>query len=293
MNNIAYNYPSAGFAPRQQSSPDLQTLAYARERSLSTSESLDTGLTIRTKDGDLVTLNSSSFNSMDAYFYDGAGIARTANGEAFVAEKSREITLASGQSFSFSVDGNLSEDELADIDSLLKGLDQVISKMKSGDMEKALDKAMQLGGFDTFASFAADISYQRSYQMTSAFAAESTQTLPRNGVNTDAGDQPLSLTPEADDTKPAAADFGRHFDKLFERLEKHKEKLFDQAARPIEKLLNHHLKDLAKQADDTGNSLSATLQDVIGNLESRLNERFSRMLGEQNAVNRDNDEKME
>lgn len=293
MNNIAYNFPSAGLASRQQSSPDLQTLAYARERSLSTSESLDTGLTIRTKDGDLVTLNSSSFSSMDAYLYDGAGIARTANGEAFVAERSREITLASGQSFSFSVDGNLSEDELEDIDSLLKGLDQVISKMKSGDMEEALDKAMQLGGFDTFASFAADISYQRSYQMTSAFAAESTQALPSAGVNADAGNQPLALTPESDDAKPAAPDFGKLFDKLFEHLEKRKEKVFDQAAKPMEQLLSHHLKGLENDSDGTATSLSSTLQDVIGNMESRLNERFSRMLGEQNTAIRDNDENME
>lgn len=292
MNNIAHYFPSAGLTSRQQQTSDSQTAAYASQRSISTSESLETGLTIQTRDGDLITLNSSSYTDMDAYLYDSAGMVRTENGEVFMAESHREITLASGQSFSFSVEGNLSEEELADIDSLLKGLDKVISEMKSGDMEEALDEALHLGGFDTFASFAADISYERSYQMTSEFAAESSQALPVEAAGAEDNGQPLTFAPESGGAPPAIPDFGKLFDKLFENLEKRELQLFDKAAKPMARLLNHHLNGLENE-DDTATSLSSTLKEAIDSIESRLNERFSRLLGEQFAAEQESDEDLE
>ncbi len=280
MNNIAHNFPSAEHSFRQQQANDLQTAAYATERLVSTRESLDTGLTIRTREGDLVTLSSSSVSSMEAYLYDGAGIARTANGEAYVAESRREITLANGQSFSFTVDGNLSDEELADIDSLLQGLDQVIAKVQSGDMDQAFDQALQLGDFDTFASFSADISYQRSYQMTSSSVATATQTLSGAADNAESSREPLSPAAGRDGAGPAMADFDRLLDRLFDRLERHREKLFDHAAKPVEKLLNHHQKWFKEESNDSPTSLSSTLQDLVNGIRSRRHGRLGRIIAD-------------
>ncbi len=285
MNNIAQQSQLAGLSPRQNSLPDFQSLQYAKEQSFRSSESLNTDLVIQTKDGDQVTLKSNSFSHIDAFMYDKKGVVQTEAGTAFSSQQHREITLASGQSFSFSVAGDLSEDELDDIEAILTGLDEVISEMTQGDMQGALNEALEMGDYDSVSSFAADISYRRSVEMTSYAAASATQVFPVNTADAEAN----KLSTPTSDNVPgmekfqggngAIMDFDRFFNKLLKQLEAHEEKQVGFAQNPIDKLFDHHLDDLGEKKD-TG-SIYSTLERAKETLDSLIEDIFDKVFDEQ------------
>ncbi len=88
---------------------------------------------------------------------------QTKSGGKAVSQNQREITLTSGESFSFSVTGNLNEKELVDIENIVKGIDGIISEMARGNMNDAVKKALSMGHYDTVSMYLANISYRKSY----------------------------------------------------------------------------------------------------------------------------------
>jgi hypothetical protein len=272
MSNIANQLPQMGVSPRRNSQPDSFSSAAVREQSVNYNENLDTDLVLETKEGDKVTLSANSYSRMDAYLYDSKGMVQNEAGNALYSESIREITLASGHSFSFSVEGDLNEDELADIESLLQGLDGVIYEMKQGDMFGALDEAMGMGGYESVASFEANISYQQSYQMTSTAAAATTQTFPAREEVVGSGDAAKKSVP-ADHSDKFFADFDKFFDKLVKQIENHDDKIIGLAKDPINKLFGHHL---GKKDDaDTADSIYAILQDAMEKIDTLIDERIN------------------
>lgn len=288
MNNIAHQFPYSALPSRQSNVPDFRSSTYTREQSFKAQESLDTGLVIQTKDGDMVTLTSNSFSAMDAYMYDSKGVVQTESGTAAFSLNQREVTLVSGQSFSFSVEGNLSEDELADIDSLIKGLDGVISEMKEGDIFGAMDKALNLGNFDTVSSFSADISYKQSYEMSSAVTATATQIQP---VNEETSEQhnlsavPSESAPEISPgrgRKRGLLDFDSFFKKMVKQFEALEDKQLALAKDPVNKLFKHHLDEIGTDDDDSG-SVYTTLESAMKDIDSLLQERVTALFTDQLA----------
>lgn len=291
MNNIAKHLPMAEFSSRQNNSPDLYSANIAREHSVSTRENLDTGLVIETRDGDRVTINSNSFTRMDAYMYDARGVMVSDGVTAAYSHSQREITLASGQSFSFSVQGDLSEEEMEDIESILQGFDGVIAEMKEGDMAGALDQALGMGGHGTVSSFSAEISYQRSYQMTSAVSASTTQVGP---FTEEGGREQKELPAQAaDPAKENQAarlerdsgmpDFDKFIQKMLRQLEGHDKKQIALAKDPIDRLFGHHLEQFEKNEDDPVNRIFNVLENAMNMIDSIIDE----MLGKASAVEGD------
>lgn len=266
MNNVANQFPYTGLSPRQNNQPDFQSASYTREQSFRSQENLDTGLVIQTRDGDQVTLTSNSFSQMDAYMYDSKGVIQADGMTAAYSQSQREITLASGQSFSFSVQGDLSEDEMEDIEAILKGLDGVIAEMKDGDMSGALDKALEMGGYDTVSSFAADISYQRSYQMSSAVSATTTQVLP---ANEKAAEVPVESPVSKGNKNGFDLDFDKFFRKMMKQFEAHEDKQIGLAKDPINKLFGHHLEKL-EDGDDTAGKIYNVLEKAMNKIDSLI-----------------------
>ncbi|MDD9302530.1 MAG: hypothetical protein HUK40_09390 [Desulfobacter sp.] len=125
------------------------------EHSLNSYESLDAGLTIKTREGDVVTLSSSRFSEINAREYSREGEITSQNGQSLSKYNLREITLTTGEMFSFSVEGDLSEAELADIESIVAGVDSIIGEMATGDMDDAISKAMAMGSYDSVSSYEA------------------------------------------------------------------------------------------------------------------------------------------
>lgn len=230
MNNIQSHSLAGGGFPRQHGLDDSGFSSYVRKQSLSAYESLDAGLTIKTKEGDLVTLTSSSYAQMDSLMYDSKGVLQTESGAASVTQNIREITLETGESFSFTVAGDLSEEELADIEAIVKGIDGIISEVAEGDMDDAVAKAMSMGGYDSVSMYSADITYQKSYSARTEVQSQRTEGLPerhhsrRNKNN-------------------SHQNMNRFFEKMTKKMENYESRLLEKAQKPVDKLFRHHLEN--------------------------------------------------
>lgn len=274
MSNIFENSPLMGIPSRQHSLPEFRSAAYEKEVSVRAQESLSTGIVIETAEGDKVTLSSSSFSHMDAYMYDSKGMVQTEGGSALFSKNVREITLASGKSFSFAVEGDLNEEELEDIESLLQGLDGVIAEVKEGDVSEAMEKALGIGSFESISSYSAEIRYQSSYELSSSIAAATTQVMPE----TEAAPEPADTVTPYTEPEPAQVPEGKPFfngDTLFEKLlqqfENREEKLLGHAKNPINNLFQHHLDEMASIENEV-DSIFAAVENAMNTIDSMIEE---------------------
>ncbi len=251
MNSIQNQPIVAGMSSGSSSLSDAQVASYMRKQSVSTYESMNAGLTIQTREGDVVTLSSNTYAQMDAYMYDSKGIVQTENGMAISSQSQRQISLSSGDSFTFSVKGDLSEAEFEDIEAIIKGIDGIIAEMAQGDMDEAVDKALAMGTYDSVSKYSADIKYERSYAAVTETRAQNAAigTTPKTGMLSNDGSGSLFGTqplPEinAPNTKGKnlISDIEKFFEKMTEQLEKHEDKQLARSKKGIDKLFNHHLK---------------------------------------------------
>ena len=255
MSTISNQPMMTGQTSQAKQISDAQFSSYIKKQSVSAYESLDAGLTIKTKEGDVVTLTSNSYAELDAQMYNSKGVVQTESGRAMVTQNSREITLSSGESFSFSVVGDLNEEELMDIENIVKDIDEIISVVVNGDMDEAVDKALSMGGYDSVSMYSADIAYQRSYQMTSQVQAETMTPLPNEEPNVlQANKRPdnslKSLNSENNNFHKTQSDIINNlFEKISDTLGKYEDKLVEKAQKPINNLFWHHIDDIIKSRD--------------------------------------------
>jgi len=218
------------------------------EVSVNSYESLEAGLTIQTREGDVVTLSTSQYSELDAREYSGQGQISQGNRQASAAYNVREITLSSGEAFSFSVEGDLSEEELKDIESIVAGVDEIIGEMAEGDMADAVSKAMSMGSYDSISTYAADISVERSYEIYAQTQSESYNR------GREVGNDALSAQqlPKAEEQLPLTnIDTGASFlDQITELLEQQKEESVARARQPLSQLFDHHMNALAQVEED-------------------------------------------
>jgi len=281
MNNIQNQPMDAELSHRQTALSDAQFESYVQRQSISASKRLDAGLTIKTREGDLVTLTSSSHSQFDAVMYNSKGVLVTTSGTAAITQNLREITLSSGESFSFSVEGDLSREELEDIENIVKGIDEIVSEMVQGDMDGAVSKALSMGGYDTISMYSADISYQRSYSMTSESQAETVNNFPEGLPADKTFESPLKeffpdyYTPDA---KKNSSDrkMNRFVEKMTEILADHEKELLDNARKPIDKLFKHHLNNVKHPAEKEVSSFE-TIENARQQLE-RIMDRMEKQI---------------
>jgi len=263
MSSIQSGSLTAGPSLRQSALSDSQFSSYVKKQSYSAYESLDAGLTIKTREGDLVTLSSNTYSKLDAYMYDSRGVLQTESGRVAVTQNQREITLESGESFTFSVSGELSEEELLDIEAVVKGIDEVIAEMTAGDMEDAFDAALSMGGYDTIEAYSADITHTKSYAVTTEIEAVT------SGIEA-----------------AAAGSMENFFEKMAEKIENLDEKLVDKAQAPIEDLFRHHLEKMKEnRGQDTSlytalEKAGQIIDDLMGTItENLFKDQLSASLG--------------
>ena len=132
---------------------------------LSKSENSCANLTITTSEGDIVKLSAQSYYDFKSLLYDRKGQVYSDAGTITNQTSYREMTLESGQSFTFSVKGHLNAEELDDVEKIIGQIDNILHHMEKGDMDKALKKALKMGGYDTVSKFSADLSVKKSYSM--------------------------------------------------------------------------------------------------------------------------------
>lgn len=288
MNTIS-SQSMAPASARQEALSDAQFSSYVRKQSLSAYESVAAGLTIKTKEGDLVTLSSSSYARMDSYMYDSKGVLKTEAGTVAVSQNIREITLTTGESFAFSVSGDLNEEELADIENIVKGIDDIISRMAKGDMEGAVADARAMGGYDSISMYSANITYEKSYAMRSEVQAQrgissSKASLPKSEIFPS---EESVISPEL---KPFVENYSsgknknnsiynisQFIEKMAEKFEKYDEMFFENLQKPVDKLFRHHLGRMKEDKEATPH------YNAIENAQNKISKLIDKMLGEKFA----------
>ncbi len=290
MSSIHNPSIAAGSSQQQNALSDAQFSSYVRKQSLNIQESLDAGLTIKTKEGDFVTLTSNSYAQLDSFQYNSKGVLETDTGTAMVSQNHREITLTTGESFSFSVVGDLSEDELEDIGAIVKGIDGIISEMAEGDMDDAVDKALSMGGYDTVSMYSADITYKKSYEMVSETSTQKAYLSP------DQLDQsmyrPVDISEEIPTNKHQPGSFEafpenflpskrkgnplnnieKIIEKMAKQLEKHEDNLVAKAMKPLDKLFNHH-----KRNEKNHHGKETSIHNAIENAQKEIEKMIEKM----------------
>lgn len=236
----------------------------SRKVSANAYESLDTGLTIKTREGDVVTLSSNSFSEFNASEYTSKGKIQADSGNAAMSRHTREITLATGQQFSFSVQGDLNEQELADIEAIVKGVDGIAAEMVHGDMGKAIEKAMSMESYDSVSMYSADISYQQGYAVSQETSSSSQGTVPNLLPDTGAVDAPDYVA--------------QLVDQIAQFLQKQDEKLLAKAQQPLSALFDQLLKN-QETADETQAPAYDTLKSAGEQLDQIINDMLKNAFG--------------
>ncbi|MFH2091737.1 MAG: hypothetical protein ABIJ31_05170 [Pseudomonadota bacterium] len=302
MSSISSQFSPAASSSRQNALSDAQFSSYVRQQSVTAKESMAAGLTIQTREGDLVTLTSSSYAQFDAYSYNSKGIVQTDQGTAVVKQNIREIALTSGDSFSFSVVGDLSEQELKDIETIVKDIDEIISQMAKGDMDDAVARAMTMGGYDTVSAYSADITYEKSFARTTKTqvqtqtqaAAEELKPIEANNVLPEQEKPIPAMEPFPENTRPwknksqSIKNFDQFIQKMADKIERYDEKQLEKAKEPIDKLFGHHLEQAGENEDSQkGNykgqihSAADAIKEARKQIKSLIGQMTSQAFGKQ------------
>lgn len=243
MSNLTHQLPPAEVSPRN-SQNGYQTAVYEKEVAFKARESSNTDLVVETREGDKVTLSLNNYTELEGYMYDNRGVALSESGKAFFSNTEREITLASGQRFSFSVSGDLNEDELKDIESLLQGLDGVMGEMREGDLDGAMDQALRLGSFATVSSYSADLHFESETSIHSREVAAASTVVPAEREERyPVGDLEIPESGFGPQTGQGSA-FDTFFLKLLEEISSVEQRIARHAQGPVNALFTHHLEDL-------------------------------------------------
>lgn len=291
MSSIQQQPLAAGSYQNCPSNCEPKIGAYVKKQSITASQSLSAGLTIQTKDGDLVTLNSASYFGYDALMYDSEGKIESPNANFLVKQSHSEVTLSSGESFSFMVVGDLSEQELADIEDIIKGIDEIIAEMAQGDMEEAVELAMGMGSYDTVSMYAADISYERNFQATAEIAAAEKIVKPEpvpEILPSEESEIPVDIKPFPENHAPrkrrknSIQNISGYVEKMMEKLEKHEDKQIARSKKAVDKLFDHHMKrgrrNERAQENTAFNYLEKVQKQVDKFIDKIANKIFDRQL---------------
>ncbi|MBF0228480.1 MAG: hypothetical protein HQK63_02630 [Desulfamplus sp.] len=305
MSSISQLGSSVGSLQNRSNLGDYATLS-ERKEALQASQSKNLELSLTTKDGDTVTLSAGSFMEFSALAYDKSGRISNGSENASGRLSSREMTLASGSQFTFSVKGSLSEEEMDDIENIVKTLDDVINKMATGNMDDAVAKALEMqDGYENIAGFEANLSTSSSYSFEQAISKqeyysdsnvegredignllggllnENSSNDTINGLNQEMSGLNQEAGAELDVLKDSSS---RLMDMMLKELEKLREenKAFTRkAAEPVDQLLSHHIESLKKSEESSENSeKNGGLLDQLANARKGMADEFRKMMPE-------------
>lgn len=260
MNRIP-DTSSQGLIQDRGNLQNSQFSSYSRKQSVNSYESLDTGLTIKTREGDIVTLSSNSFSQLDAFEYNSRGEIQTDSANLRASQHTREITLTTGEQFSFSVQGDLNEQELADIEAIVKGVDSIAAEVAQGDMDGAVEKAMSMGNYASVSMYSADISHQRSYSV-----AEETRSITQGSLS---GQAPALGTGVKNSQRPVPVD--SFVEKMAQLIEDQEAKMLAKAQQPLGALFEQLLKN-KEEADGRETPAYGALKTMGEQVDQLIND---------------------
>ncbi len=212
-----------------------------------TSLEQNTDITIVTAEGDKVTLSSDlQFQTTHATY---EALVRTKTN--FVSLHSESIGVDASRELSVSVDGDLSKEELRDINKALRIIEEIMRGFLSGDIDHLMSKAMKISKLKSISSLEANLQYERSMSIDQQFVKEvafaptevTGETAPRG--DTDTVDHVDKLTNEL---VRAVQDSGIKPAKLF---------------KPVKRLFSHFLKALSETENGPADSPKLQMAKLI------------------------------
>lgn len=151
----------AAIAPGSQASSSLSQVAMGGAERFRNAE--DMSLTVKTRDGDEVTINFSRNQSYDATY--GAGADSEGNATAWM-----DVSRSESSQYQFSVRGDLDEGELEALEQMVRDISGVADEFFNGDVQKAFEQSADIS-FDAseLQSMQLDMSYSRSWSQASTY----------------------------------------------------------------------------------------------------------------------------
>lgn len=120
---------------------------------------------IVTREGDRVTLSTDSLSKMFNYTYNEQGYM---NGE-MTASSFEVFGVYSSQEVALSVEGDLNEEEMADIMSILDKIENLAGDFFAGELDEAVAKALQFGDMGSVVAVEANLQYVYSVSAEESF----------------------------------------------------------------------------------------------------------------------------
>ena len=155
MNSISSQQSFAPFSHSPFTGGRSMQVAQTRAGALSVDRSTD--LTITTNDGDTVTLSLESAVEAKAGVYS----SQSASDGYRASTRTAYFEYSSDQSMSITVEGELSEEELADIREAVSAIGGMIEDFMSGDLKAMAADGKLLEELDSISSLEATFAYER------------------------------------------------------------------------------------------------------------------------------------
>lgn len=166
MDPIANYNPFNNYESLQNNHPKnslvrQENVSISELRKVVTSEEKSTDVTIVTAEGDKVTLSASSLKETEFASYNYLGILEGQKTGIHV----EEFTTYSNDKIFIKVEGELSAEELADIQAVMKKIEEIGDELFSGDIDGAVASALSLGSLGSLSSLQANLQYNYSTSM--------------------------------------------------------------------------------------------------------------------------------
>jgi hypothetical protein len=151
----------------------------------------NTDVTIMTAEGDKVTLSSSSQSQATFTTYD--GFARTVGASAWFQAKRLDIDVA--RELSISVEGNLDEQELKDIEKAMRAIGRIVRDFLSGRIDRAVARALRICNLESISSLNANLRYEQTVSLTQQLVTEVSSPPPELAEDITSRPNPVALEP--------------------------------------------------------------------------------------------------
>jgi len=150
---------------------------------LSSYQQKDTDITIMTAEGDRVTLSTDSQRQASYLTY--SSLVR--RGGAMAQLQGKSYSMEVNREFSITIEGNLSEEELQDIQKAIKTIDRIIHEALSGNTDHALAMTHDVSSMESISSFSASIEIENivSFEQHTMVETQTSVSEPKNEIGLD------------------------------------------------------------------------------------------------------------
>ena len=202
--------------------------------SLSSSHLQSTDIIIMTSDGDTVTLSMDSERQINVLDYKELILNNDTLDTLHIKSSSLEIN----QELSVTVEGDLSVEELNDIQESLKMIDNLMQKVLSGNMGEALTMIDDIGSMESISGFSAGLTIENivSVDKSTSFAKQASSPESKTGIN------------QAGDINIPDSRFNRVVDGLFDGL-KHRGVKVKKLINPLDRYFSELFEEIAGKHD--------------------------------------------